>query len=210
LTIISCENLLNRSEQINNITVLCPCCKNKSLRASRVFLKNPRLNEDACRAMIAFSNLFKPDEYQPACRISLLKPRNRKLHEDVFQKMKIDMFCSLCKNVHELHVHHARWNDSLMLSWDDPQKRMHLGRPTKPAVKIGNNTIKKRRAIPLGLRYQILVRDNSTCQCCGAKATDGVQLHIDHIKPVSKGGKNIEANLQTLCSDCNLGKSDNY
>lgn len=210
MTIISCKNLLNSIEQINNITVLCPCCKNKSLRAWRIFLKNPMLNTDACRAMITFSNLFKPDTHQPACSISLLKPKNRKLHRDIFPKMKMHMFCRLCKNFHQLHVYYAQYNDSLILSWDDPQKRSTLNHSTKPAVKIDKNIIKKRRAIPLGLRYQILLRDNSTCQCCGAKATDGIRLHVDHIKPVSKGGANVEENLQTLCSDCNLGKSDNY
>ncbi|HHU54525.1 MAG TPA: HNH endonuclease [Mollicutes bacterium] len=30
----------------------------------------------------------------------------------------------------------------------------------------------------------------------------------DHIKPVSKGGKTQEGNLQTLCERCNLGKSN--
>ena len=212
MTYISCKDLLSDISQSNSVNLFCPCCKNKSLRVWRVFLKNPRFNTDACMAMIAFSNLFKPDDYQPACRISLLKPKRKKLHEDVRQKMQMDMFCTLCKNTHELHVQHASFDDSLMLSWDDPQKRLALGCPTKRGVKISKSKviIKKRRAIPLGLRYQILVRDNSTCQCCGAKASDGIQLHIDHIKPVSKGGTNIKENLQTLCADCNLGKSDNY
>ena len=32
---------------------------------------------------------------------------------------------------------------------------------------------------------------------------------IDHIVPVSKGGKTIESNLQVLCSKCNGRKSNN-
>lgn len=35
-----------------------------------------------------------------------------------------------------------------------------------------------------------------------------VVLHVDHIKPVSKGGKNTITNLITACRDCNLGKSN--
>ena len=210
MTTIFCKDLLNDTSQNKSINLSCPCCKNNSLRVWRVFLKNPRFDTDACMAMIAFCNLFKPNDYQPACRISLLKPKKKKLHEDIFQKMQMDMFCNLCKSRHQLYVQDFQFNDSLMLTWDDPQKRYTLGAPTKPEPKIAKNIIKKRRAIPLGLRYQILIRDNSTCQCCGAKAADGTQLHIDHIKPVSKGGTNVKENLQTLCADCNLGKSDNY
>lgn len=60
------------------------------------------------------------------------------------------------------------------------------------------------------LRYQVLKRDNFKCCACGASpAKDpSVELHIDHIVPFSKGGETVIDNLQTLCSRCNLGKSD--
>ena len=58
------------------------------------------------------------------------------------------------------------------------------------------------------LRYDILKRDNFRCQLCGSSAQDGVKLHVDHIIPVSKGGKTVPSNLRTLCDRCNLGKSD--
>ncbi len=35
---------------------------------------------------------------------------------------------------------------------------------------------------------------------------DGNGIHIDHIVPVSKGGKTVPSNLQVLCAKCNLGK----
>jgi len=55
------------------------------------------------------------------------------------------------------------------------------------------------------LRYKILRNDNFRCRACGATAkTD--QLVVDHIKPISKGGKTIESNLRTLCYACNRGK----
>ena len=58
------------------------------------------------------------------------------------------------------------------------------------------------------MRYEILKRDNYRCQICGSTAQDGVKLHIDHIIPVSKGGKTVPENLRVLCDRCNLGKSD--
>lgn len=65
----------------------------------------------------------------------------------------------------------------------------------------------KRKAISKKMRFDVLKRDSFTCQYCGSQPPD-VILHLDHIKPVSKGGKNTMLNLVTSCSECNLGKSD--
>ena len=65
----------------------------------------------------------------------------------------------------------------------------------------------KRSSIPPALRYKILKRDRFTCKSCGARAPD-VELEVDHIIPVSKGGTDNESNLITKCKDCNRGKSD--
>ena len=60
------------------------------------------------------------------------------------------------------------------------------------------------------LRYKIMQRDGFRCRLCGASAADGAKLHVDHICPVSKGGKTEPDNLRTLCERCNLGKSARY
>lgn len=65
----------------------------------------------------------------------------------------------------------------------------------------------KRKAISKKLRFEVLKRDNFTCQYCGAKAPDAI-LEVDHIQPVAKGGKNNILNLITACRSCNSGKSD--
>ena len=67
---------------------------------------------------------------------------------------------------------------------------------------------KQRAAMTPSLRHDILERDGFRCQHCGATAADGAKLHVDHIIPVAKGGKTEPSNLQTLCEECNLGKSD--
>lgn len=66
------------------------------------------------------------------------------------------------------------------------------------------------RNINMRLRFKVLARDNFKCCACGASpAKDpSVELHVDHIIPWSKGGETELENLQTLCSRCNLGKSD--
>lgn len=65
----------------------------------------------------------------------------------------------------------------------------------------------KRKVISKRVRFEVLKRDAFTCQYCGKMPPDTV-LHIDHIKPVSKGGTNGILNLVTSCIDCNLGKSN--
>ena len=81
-------------------------------------------------------------------------------------------------------------------------------KPRKASVAV--QTKRSTRVISDKLRYQVLKRDNFKCCACGASpAKDpAVELHIDHIIPWSKGGETIPQNLQTLCSRCNIGKSD--
>jgi hypothetical protein len=57
-------------------------------------------------------------------------------------------------------------------------------------------------------RAQILMRDGATCRMCGLRPEDGVKLHVDHIIPWSDGGETVLENLQILCEQCNIGKSD--
>ena len=66
----------------------------------------------------------------------------------------------------------------------------------------------QRKPMTKALRKEIMLRDNYTCQICGKYMPDEVGLHIDHIIPVSKGGKTIVSNLQVLCSKCNGKKSN--
>lgn len=55
-------------------------------------------------------------------------------------------------------------------------------------------------------RFEVFSRDNFTCQYCGARAPN-VQLVVDHIVPVARGGTNDELNLVSACFSCNAGKS---
>lgn len=68
----------------------------------------------------------------------------------------------------------------------------------------------QRKKMTDSLRYDIMKRDGFRCVLCGRTAADGVKLHVDHILPVSKGGKTEADNLRTLCDECNLGKRDKY
>ena len=62
-----------------------------------------------------------------------------------------------------------------------------------------------RKNLSNGLRFDVLKRWQFRCFYCGAKAGD-VELHIDHVVPVSKGGTNDFDNLVPACKPCNSGK----
>lgn len=59
------------------------------------------------------------------------------------------------------------------------------------------------------LRFSVLRKYGYKCMACHKKNTE---LHVDHIKPVSiypELARDIN-NLQVLCKDCNIGKSNLY
>lgn len=51
------------------------------------------------------------------------------------------------------------------------------------------------------------INQDHKCKCCGKVLTEE-ELHGDHIIPWSRGGKTVPDNLQILCLDCNLKKSN--
>ena len=106
---------------------------------------------------------------------------------------------------------YGKWSDALKafveyINIVDNQEQNIVVFPQK---RENNNHITK-RDINLRLRFKVLMRDNFKCCICGASPAkdSSVELHVDHIKPWSKGGETTIDNLQTLCSKCNLGKSD--
>jgi 5-methylcytosine-specific restriction endonuclease McrA len=99
------------------------------------------------------------------------------------------------------------------LGWDfdglrygiDEVKRIRDSRATTQFLRQ-----QERNKMSTAQRARIINRDNSTCQMCGSKVSDGVTLHVDHIVPVSRGGLTLDDNLRTLCQECNLGKSNRF
>jgi hypothetical protein len=69
-----------------------------------------------------------------------------------------------------------------------------------------------RREISERQRFRVLVRDGFRCGTCGASPLTqrGIELHVDHIVPWSKGGETTDDNLETKCKRCNLGKGNAF
>lgn len=63
------------------------------------------------------------------------------------------------------------------------------------------------------LRVRVLEKYECKCMMCGeSPKVHGIVIHVDHIKPRSKYRhlSLVFENLQLLCENCNLGKSNKY
>ena len=68
-------------------------------------------------------------------------------------------------------------------------------------IKRGEVVRKKQSSISLSLRFEILSRDNFTCQDCWIK---GKSLDVHHIIPFLESFDNSLENLITLCRKCHM------
>jgi hypothetical protein len=102
---------------------------------------------------------------------------------------------------------------SRRLDWDFDDLRQGLR--SAQALRVRQSSAEALRArerslMTPALRVDILRRDGFRCRMCGASADEGSTLHVDHILPVSRGGRTLPENLQALCQSCNLGKSNRF
>lgn len=102
---------------------------------------------------------------------------------------------------------------------DEAEKSQLESDESKEVASIDKNvenfrgrTRRTKREISERLRFSILMRDGFRCQSCGKSpiTSPGVELHVDHILPWSKGGETVLENLQTKCKECNLGKGNAF
>jgi len=90
-----------------------------------------------------------------------------------------------------------------MACWTDS-----LPRPVHSArVRASNNTRRARKraaevAGPVPAEVYAAIAASGNCVYCGADSA-----HVDHIRPLSRGGWEHESNLVPACAHCNLSKS---
>jgi len=149
-----------------------------------------------------------------------LRKQNKKWREKNKDKIAKDRK----DNIIEIREYKRKWrkdNPEKVKKQQDGWRKKNLDKAREYSRKYKKNHPEKMKEIrrayrerhPLmrryKLRFEILKRDNFTCQYCGRNVIeDGIKLQIDHIHPKSKGGINSRMNLITACSDCNIGKFD--
>ena len=76
-----------------------------------------------------------------------------------------------------------------------------------PAVVIVKDYIKKNTTVRFS-KYNLFLRDQFTCQYCNEQLPHRNKCTVDHVVPVSRGGKNAWTNCVTACSPCNVAKGN--
>lgn len=65
------------------------------------------------------------------------------------------------------------------------------------------------RSVRQKLREQVERRAGDRCEYCRMhQSLQGATFHVEHISPLSKGGRDDLENLALACPSCNLYKSD--
>ncbi|MEK6791205.1 MAG: HNH endonuclease [Deltaproteobacteria bacterium] len=105
------------------------------------------------------------------------------------------------------------WNKALLAFIDyinEPSESKNIIAESAQIKQKAGQAQRTPRKINWRLRATVLIRDSCICKMCGlSPAKDpSVVLHVDHIKPWSKGGETELDNLRTLCSVCNIGRSN--
>lgn len=77
-------------------------------------------------------------------------------------------------------------------------------------VRRGRDPRTVRERTPEWMRQFVVERDGMVCALCGLEITTKKELHIDHIKPVARGGKTVPSNLQPAHAFCNISKHDRW
>ena len=109
------------------------------------------------------------------------------------------------------------WQSAIRYVWLDKAKVLHeydnweIHSPSLtlkvPAVIMLNEFMRPKNKVRFGRKW-VFLRDNYTCQYCNSELTPS-QCTIDHVMPVSKGGKTTWHNVVTACTDCNNSKGNN-
>lgn len=89
-------------------------------------------------------------------------------------------------------------------------QRGYLIKVKKGVYRYNPDAVNKRQLedFTASQKATILKRDQYECVICGRGKRDGVELHVDHIKPKDLGGKAKIINGQTLCSKHNFIKKN--
>lgn len=100
------------------------------------------------------------------------------------------------------------WLDKVtVLEWyDDWVVRSERWETRVPAV-IMLKQMMKRKNKPRFSKYNVFLRDLNTCQYCGNQFGRD-NLTLDHVLPVSRGGKTNWENIVTACAPCNNVKGN--
>lgn len=166
------------------------------------FFANEKLGELEPRARLLFVGLWTL-----ADREGRLEDRPRRIRAQLFgyeDTVDVDHLLNLLVPEFIQRYEIAGERYIVVLNWSKHQKPHHMELPSQIPPPPGVVNRYNHKPINKAQRLRIMERDGSRCKACGSD----LDLCIDHIKPVSRGGTSEDDNLQVLCALCNGGKGN--
>ena len=136
---------------------------------------------------------------------------NRRSNLEIIKKKPpVELKCEYCENLYmasQMNIKNRKYCSEKCAK--PARAKAEIEKRKIAAAKSTNLPTKFRPAIKPRGGLCILDRDGFRCALCGKSSYEDLsRLHVDHIMPYSRGGRDCADNLITLCERCNLEKSD--
>lgn len=99
----------------------------------------------------------------------------------------------------ERSVQSAAWRAA------NPVRALELARRAA-AIRRGARVCDHASCLAIGAAQLAWSTSEHVCWMCGTQLWKGVNLHMDHVTPVSRGGVHCAENIRPACRFCNLSK----
>lgn len=137
--------------------------------------------------------------------------------ETEYQVIRKDQKCCSSKCSKKLwkiinRIKYNEWQRKFFkqLRISDPERMRFYTKNRRHLLREASNGISGKKfstVFTLNDWLDIKLKFNLTCPIC-FKTEPEIKLTIDHIYPLSKGGKHSKDNIQPLCHSCNSRKKD--
>lgn len=178
------------------------CCTNcKELKSLDLFYKNKRF-KDGLHCWCKFCH----KQYKIKNHSSISRWRKENYHKNKLKfklKNKINYLKHRSKRLIFMRKYYISNKQSLNL------KNKIYRTENKQYILLKN---RKRRLLLKGCNIKqkdidnLLIEHNFECYYCKDKVIKGINLHLDHRTPLSKGGSHTINNIVPSCQKCNLQK----
>lgn len=167
----------------------------------------------ACRETLASCGLKRCSKCKSVQALSSFHKRTKSVDG-------LDPVCRSCRKEYNREFrerrpeYYSEWteqNPEYLAQW----RKSEQGRASASKARRRRRAMKAAVDENFGAADEAFVRrrDNNTCQSCGMTEAEhqerwGQSLHLDHIRPLSKGYALTRDNCQLLCRKCNSRKSN--
>ena len=114
------------------------------------------------------------------------------------------------KNRSRLDLLNSQWIKNNPEKFKKIQNRYSDANPENKRIHCQNRRARIRKnggQLSRGIAIRLFKSQKGKCACCHKRLT---KYHLDHIMPLSRGGRNEDSNIQLLCQPCNQKKFNKH